>query len=386
MKQVRVTKKVAIGLVAIAIAAAGGDAGAANYTWKGGVSNPSRAWLTASNWSQTASPAVVPPSNSGVEIGSINGGTFAVPVQRTINVTSNTNAVQNLLFTNNFAGYSFIGGGAVVMSPGGSIVNNSTTTTTGGTGEASVILRNVVLNGNATLGGTGTATEIFLTIESDDPTITRTLTVSSNNLILQGTGVNVDLVVNTGAAVSLDTSPSFLNVTVGSGGNLGGLPNRPVDTFFAASGTGALEIQAGSQSFFGVKNDVNYDQFATSGNVAFGGDLYIDWTQVGSTTFSSFTTFNLFDGSTYTGNFSDVLLSANVGPYAGLGFTQFGTEWSTAPFVGQSGQSQWLVFQAQSGNLVVVPEPSTIVFAGLGVAMSGWTMWKRRRLSKLLAR
>jgi hypothetical protein len=29
------------------------------------------------------------------------------------------------------------------------------------------------------------------------------------------------------------------------------------------------------------------------------------------------------------------------------------------------------VFQAQSGNLVVVPEPSTIVFAGLGVAMSG---------------
>ncbi|RLS47829.1 MAG: PEP-CTERM sorting domain-containing protein, partial [Planctomycetota bacterium] len=62
-----------------------------------------------------------------------------------------------------------------------------------------------------------------------------------------------------------------------------------------------------------------------------------------------------------------------------------GTEWSTQPFVGAGGQQQYLVFQAQSGNLVVVPEPSTIVFAGLGVAMSGWTMWKKRRLSKLLA-
>jgi len=72
-------------------------------------------------------------------------------------------------------------------------------------------------------------------------------------------------------------------------------------------------------------------------------------------------------------------------PYAGLTFNQVGSEWKTDPFVGRGGQSQWLVFQSQSGNLVVVPEPSTIVFAGLGVAMSGWTMWKKRRLSKLLA-
>ena len=128
-----------------------------------------------------------------------------------------------------------------------------------------------------------------------------------------------------------------------------------------------------------------YDQFSTTGAITFGGDLNIDWAQVGSSTFANYTAFNLFDGGSYAGNFSAVSLADAAAPYDTLTFTQFGTEWSTQPFVGQGGQQQWLVFQSQSGNLVVVPEPSTIVFAGLGVAMSGWTMWKKRRLSKLLA-
>jgi hypothetical protein len=131
--------------------------------------------------------------------------------------------------------------------------------------------------------------------------------------------------------------------------------------------------------------DGEYDAYATTGPVQFGGALNIDWSQVGSTTFSSFTSFNLFEGSSYAGNFSQVSLAGAASPYDTLTFTQNGSEWSTQPFVGAGGESQWLVFQAQSGNLVVVPEPSTIVFAGLGVAMSGWTMWKKRRLSKILA-
>jgi hypothetical protein len=101
---------------------------------------------------------------------------------------------------------------------------------------------------------------------------------------------------------------------------------------------------------------------------------------------------NLFQGENFTAgsasapnnasNFSALVLADNGSgsPYAGA-FTRFGQEW-TSPV---ATDGTYLVFQAATGNLVVVPEPSTIVFAGLGVAMSGWTMWKKRRLSKLLA-
>lgn len=32
---------------------------------------------------------------------------------------------------------------------------------------------------------------------------------------------------------------------------------------------------------------------------------------------------------------------------------------------------------------VVVPEPTTAIFAGIGILMLGWTLWKRRRLAAL---
>ena len=390
-------RKVAAGFLAVAVAAAGANAFAANYTWKGGNTTPTKAWATGSNWAQTAptATAVAPTNGSSVFIGPLGGGTSLAPVQRTINVADDTNAIQSMTFTaGGYAGYSFSGAGAVVLAPGAAIVNNNATLTTGGTKQASVVLKNVTLQGNATLSGSGPATEIYSVIDGTNPS--DTLTVSNNNLILQGTTVNVNVVASTGSTVSLDALPSFTNLTIGSLGSLGGLPGRAAGDFFGATGTGVLDLQAGSTSTFAVQGTsptagdggTNYDQYATSGAVNFGGTLNVDWAQVGSSTFNSWTTFNLFDAGVagYSGNFSQVYLTGTLAaPYTGLTFNQVGSEWKTDPFVGQGGQSQWLVFQSQSGNLVVVPEPSTIVFAGLGVAMSGWTMWKKRRLSKLLA-
>ena len=375
-------RKVAVGLMAVAVAAAGANAFAANYTWKGATSANGKIWSTASNWSQAATPAIAPPDFSTVVIGPIGGGT-TIPVQRQINVTTDTNEITSMTFTDNLAGYEFTGAGNVVVN--GAIVNNSTTLSTGGTDKASVVLKLVQLNGDSTLSGSGAATEIYQEISSVDPLNPNTLTVTGNNLILQGTTVNANLLASTGSFVSLDSAPSFRDLTIGAAGSLGGLPNRDPDVFFGATGTGTLDLKNGSNSYFAVKNDAEYDQFATTGTISFGGTLNVDWAQVGSSTFENYTTFDLFNGSTYSGNFSAVSLAGAAAPYDTLTFTQFGTEWSTQPFVGQGGQQQWLVFQSQSGNLVVVPEPSTIVFAGLGVAMSGWTMWKKRRLSKLLA-
>lgn len=378
-------RKVAVGLMAIAVAAAGANAFAANYTWKGGTTLATRNWQTASNWAQTAPTAVVPPDFSNVFIGPINGGTLATPVQRQIAVGTDTNEITSLEFTSNHAAYTFTGNGSVVVN--GAIVNNSTALTSTGTGLASVQLRFVTLNGDTNLSGSGAATEIFLGITSADPLNPSTLTVNGNSLILQGTSVGVNVTAGTGSTVQLDGLPSLLDLTIGAAGTLSGLANRDPGVFFNAGAEGTLDLKNGSTSTFGVMGslDGEYDAYATTGPVQFGGELNIDWSQVGSTTFSTWTNFNLFEGSSYAGNFSQVNLNGAVAPYDTLAFTQFGTEWSTQPFVGQGGQQQWLVFQAQSGNLVVVPEPSTIVFAGLGVAMSGWTMWKKRRLSKLLA-
>jgi len=378
-------RKVAVGLMAVAVAAAGANAFAANYTWKGGTTLATRNWQLASNWAQAAPTAVVPQDFSNVFIGPINGGTTLAPVQRQIAVGFDTNEITSLEFTNNNAAYTFTGNGALVVN--GAIVNNSTAIASTGTGVSSVLLRNVVLNGDTNLSGSGAATEIFLGITSADPLNPSQLTVNGNSLILQGTSVGVNVTAGTGSTVQLDGLPSLLNLTIGAAGTLSGLANRDSGVFFNAGAEGTLDLKNGSTTNFGVMGslDGEYDAYATTGPVIFGGALNIDWSQVGSTTFSSFTSFNLFEGSSYAGNFSQVSLAGAASPYDTLTFTKFGTEWSTEPFVGQGGQSQWLVFQAQTGNLVVVPEPSTIVFAGLGVAMSGWTMWKKRRLSKILA-
>jgi hypothetical protein len=33
---------------------------------------------------------------------------------------------------------------------------------------------------------------------------------------------------------------------------------------------------------------------------------------------------------------------------------------------------------------VIVPEPDTMIFAGIGIAMAGWSIWKRRRIAQIM--
>lgn len=166
-------RKVAVGLMAVAVAAAGANAFAANYTWKGSTSVNGKNWQTATNWSQTAGTAVVPQDGSTVIIGSLGGGASA-GAQRAINVVGNTNEIVSLTFTNNNAGYNFTGSGVVVVN--GAITNNNLTLSNAGTGAASTVLRNVQLNGDSTLSGSGAPTEIFSTITGVDATTTLTVT------------------------------------------------------------------------------------------------------------------------------------------------------------------------------------------------------------------
>ena len=371
-------RKVAAGFLAVAVAAVGANAFAANYTWKNGTSTAGKAWSSAANWN----PGVVPANGDSVFFGP--GSTGSVPFQVNVGGTD-TNTMTSATFTSAAtAGYRVISsGGALVLD--GALVNNSTVLNSAGTGKSSVLITNLKLAGDSTLSGSGAPTEIF----SDILGVGKKLTVTSGNLILDGADSEAKIEASTGATVSLSQSVTLADFTVGPAGTVGGEPTRSNGEFFQTLGDGAIDFKNGSTVNMGAASPASgggtYDQFSTTGAINFGGSLNVDWAQVGSSTFANYTAFDLFDGGSYAGNFSSVALVGATAPYASLTFTQNGSEWSTQPFVGEGGQNQWLVFQSQSGNLVVVPEPSTIVFAGLGVAMSGWTMWKKRRLSKLLA-
>ena len=370
-------RRVAAGLVAVAVVGGSTSAFAANLTWKGGQTTAARAWATASNWQ----PGTVPATNDSVFFGPIGSA-----AAYSVNIAANTNALASATFTSAASGqYQTTGGGFLVIN--GAIVNNSTATGAAGTGQSSVVLRNVELTGNSTLSGSGAPTEIFTSLEGAG----FTLTVTGNNLILDGATATADIVASTGSTVSLSAVVQLADLTIGPAGTVGGEPNRAPGSFFATTGDGDLTFQNASTVNMGVAGlsptagagGDNYDQFSTTGAVSFAGSLNIDWSQVGSSLFNSWTEFDLFSGGTYGGNFGSVSLVGATGPYSTLSFTQNGSEWRSQDFVGQGGQTQYLVFQSVSGNLVVVPEPSTIVFASIGVAMSGWSVLKKRRLAKL---
>jgi hypothetical protein len=94
--------------------------------------------------------------------------------------------------------------------------------------------------------------------------------------------------------------------------------------------------------------------------------------------------FKLFDAvaSPASGGFSTV-----TGSYSGtsLTFTESPSApgyWSSNAIVGGPQAGQFLVFEEATGTLMVVPEPSAVVIAGVGVALAGWRMARRRKGGK----
>jgi len=101
---------------------------------------------------------------------------------------------------------------------------------------------------------------------------------------------------------------------------------------------------------------------------------------------ANYTSWDFFDFASQSGNLAGITLGA-TDTYNGLAFT---TATSSGNYFDQKyGAGIWLsdwtaggqrfIFSQASGVLTVVPEPSTIVFAGIGAAMLGWHTWTRGR-------
>jgi autotransporter-associated beta strand protein len=189
-----------------------------------------------------------------------------------------------------------------------------------------------------------------------------------------------DTVVNAG---TLSGNGSLAgNVVVHSGGTISAGADSAA---YGVLTMGALTLDSGAAALLSVGGTASnlYDQIvSTSGTVGFGGDLTIN---LGSNSFTNGDVWQLFSGLSFSGNFASVKAE---GAYGSLTFNNVGHgEWKATGGSLAAGQSMSFyvnnenIFQGKfaAGQLVIVPEPSAIVAAGIGLGLLGWRQLRRRR-------
>lgn len=174
------------------------------------------------------------------------------------------------------------------------------------------------------------------------------------------------------------------NLTVASGATLGGASGRvklaadnsiningTIDVgdgsgaaimFFDTSGAGAFNLNAGSTISLDIWTNTltGVDRIVTQNttNVILDDTSTLSVANAGAVTFASGDTFNLFDwANTPTGTFGTVLLPTLTG----------GLTWDTSDIY-------------NTGTISVVPEPSSVLLCGLGLAMTLHCLRRRNRV------
>ncbi|MEI8370270.1 MAG: hypothetical protein WCJ31_17710 [Planctomycetia bacterium] len=439
---------VAVALVAIgSVASLGVDAFAAPRTWTngsapavgGGPTNRGK-WGTAvqfaTNWNSTSNPRTVPGTGDTAVFNTATNNSSNIALQSNqsirdlqfLSTASQFTFAKDSAFTDPLGGLTLVGTGTTIDNQSTVGVQNfdlnvnvsNTAQTFFAAQGASTKITQVNVNGNAltskgnteisVLNSTGTTGSYTIDggvakftlgnsggTAQDHLSFVRVLNGSASST---GAGTRTDLIVDGGTYNGGGTFKS--SAQTGGVQDLSGLnatPQLNVETYSQTGGT--VKMNIGYSPFVDADNPaftVNSNVSDTNG-FSLGGDaiLYGDRLgglgyNIGTQLFGLGTTWSLFSGGVNVdgsgnpspvnaaSNFSTFVLDTVNSPYGGT-FTKFGQE-----FIGPTASDgTYMVFQAATGNLVVVPEPSTMVFAGLGVAMSGWTMWKKRRLSKLLA-
>ena len=419
-----------------AVMALGSQAFAGPGTWVGTAITNNNKWGSATTFASNFSPfqANTPGFGSNTNVlvtfGSASGNTASIPLAGSPNVSG-------LTFNNN--------PGPVTLGQQFAIRMGSTGITMSGTGTQAVTIGSlsqladsaISANGNQnltisalsangkgmTVSGTGTGKVVIsqytnasdpkvgnFAVASGDVTISAIPTSTdpfTGDTIFQGP---TQFDVSGGILRLTGDNATTSNVSLVGSGSLNATGGTTIVRNASLGGSGTFTIGGGSDKFIadgnvtlganlttiasvtsqGVATQLQAagDGASLAGNLAQDGHFKIDFSN-NTGLYNNFTAWNLLSAAgTLSGNFSDVALSAisPSSPYAAIGtaaWTDNGNgSWQSATVTTANGD-QWLVYSSTTGNLVVVPEPSTMVFAGVGVAMAGWSVWKKRRLAML---
>ncbi|MFM7245191.1 MAG: beta strand repeat-containing protein [Planctomycetaceae bacterium] len=338
--------------------------GGARITNQGGLS----IWDTA-----TAGNATITNNGSIVLGGTSSAGSASITNNDTIDFREAASAA-NATITNAATGLikgqfadvpvtigSLAGGGALTLGNRSVTIGaRGTSTTFSGTISGT--------GGSLVKTGTGTLTLSAANTYSGTTTIaggrlalTNSGSIGSGGLSL-GTGGVLDLAGRTAGTYSLPATGNLVGsgTLVGSGKTLAVLgsflPGNSPGTVTVGSGF-ALDLANSGTSLFEITSPLytagTFDHVNGAGSVIFGGVLNL-----------------AFSGGTYA-NGTDVLqLFANSGGRSG----DFTSIVSTGLEAGQ-----YATFNAATGSISVVPEPSTYAMALAGLACGGFSMWRRRK-------
>jgi hypothetical protein len=223
--------------------------------------------------------------------------------------------------------------------------------------------------GAGTFGNTGGTVGVSVLVTGGTSTGFWSISGLTNNggsITFTGNDSN-DVATNAYADLNLTSGTVSISTIGGRTPALGALVNGNNTT-----------LGAGNTLKLDFNEDLSRDLLITSGTLNWGGNVALNLTNLGAV--ADFTSWDFFNdgvlGNTgdYAGTLSGISLAA-TDTYNGLTFSKSGSLWTSTA----TGGGQQFTFNETTGVLAVVPEPSSIAAAGIGLAMLGWRRLARRR-------
>lgn len=375
---------VSAALVMVAGACMASVSHGASYTWTGGTSG---AWGTAGNWvSGTSNLLPTSGTHSVLYTGS----------NRLTGTVGSAYTLDSLQFSPSTTGsYTITGAGNPILNMRGDIVNQSgRLQTIGGTATGSRVRIDYGSETAARVIDVGTGTIAFNAVIQSSPNTT---------LVKQGSGV-LDLTSRAGTQsftgtlaltqgiTNLVAALSGATVATGSHAQVTLNPGSSTDYAIGTlsnSGTAVVvgdvtvnnssSLHAGGMVVFNTRADDTVANVTFSSPVTLGGGLFVDVANTyPNATIEAPQKFTLFSYTGVAGSFDTV-----TSRYDGTTLTFSQNVDADNPDLWVSGTApdgRYMTFNQMSGDLVVVPEPSTVAFAGIGCALAGWQLFKQRRM------
>jgi len=291
----------------------------------------------------------------------------------TINTNGATISLRALSFDNANASYRIVqngGSGAITLQSSG-----TTPASVSAAAGSHKIQSNILLGSTADVD---VAADAALTFENSilggrnaglNKSGAGTLYLNGSNSYGGGTVVEAGTLSGRGSVTGLVDVQSGATLAVGS-----------EELAYGVFRVTSLALNPGSTTILqisGTTPGVDYDKIAfTGGSLTYGGELSLILT--GS--YALNTSFSLFDQFvSHYGTLSGVSLTATGSPYDGLTFTRSEFSGDVVWWTNANSSGQSLKFAESTGELIVVPEPSTVVIASIGAALAALWRFRRRK-------